>query len=316
MKRPARIRTHRIAFAALHAARRWRRVRGAVARSRAAWMPLALRWRRPRSVAPTARSRARAPASEAAIRQGVAHAMPRPGIERLVRERLHFATATHEARSRLREHERLAVATTSRETYALRELARPRDSSVTRSWRARSGMRMQRVEILGARRAGPALTAPRGQAGEAAPRLFPGGVTRDAAPMMRPRPMRARQDRGVGSGAAMQRRVAHAAASAPVPAAAVAALQRTAPLAWRQRDSGGDGKSVTVRDPAPALRESIAARAESAARPATRSPAPAVSPSPPPAMPRLDAAFVDRLAEDVIRRVEKRARIERERRGL
>lgn len=34
------------------------------------------------------------------------------------------------------------------------------------------------------------------------------------------------------------------------------------------------------------------------------------------ATPTLDAAFVDRLAEDVMRRVEKRVRVERERRGL
>lgn len=63
------------------------------------------------------------------------------------------------------------------------------------------------------------------------------------------------------------------------------------------------------------VRESIVPRAPAPNGEASRQPAPAAAPSPPAATPRLDAAFVDRLAEDVIRRVEKRARIERERRG-
>jgi hypothetical protein len=50
-------------------------------------------------------------------------------------------------------------------------------------------------------------------------------------------------------------------------------------------------------------------------------PEPTAKPVPPPsresAVPlRLDAATVDRLADDVIHRIERRIRIERERRGL
>ena len=314
MRRRARIRSPRFAFAGLRAARRWRRARGGIARSRAAWMPLALRWRRARSalraVSPRDRASPRAPTG--ALREPAA-AHP-AGAGRLVRERLAFATLAREIRSRSRERERFALTSTWRETHSLARSEPRRDRPGVRAWRARAEMRGQHAPRPSADPRGEMTRAFQRRAAETVfhPSRF--GVARDLAPATSSRePRPAYAFRGASFGVT-RRGVADAAPAPRAPAAAIEALQRTAPLVWRQSGPRADALPTLARAPAPAMHESVVPHAASAMRDATPARAP-VAAAPAPAMPRLDAAFVDRLAEDVIRRVDRRARIERERRG-
>jgi hypothetical protein len=101
-----------------------------------------------------------------------------------------------------------------------------------------------------------------------------------------------------------------------------AARRATPDLVWRQaaRASGSasaspephDGIGTSGSRGTGAVQRSSAAR-ETAAAVAVAGAAPCSTAATAPA---YDAAFVDRLAEDVMRRVERRVRIERERRGL
>jgi hypothetical protein len=90
---------------------------------------------------------------------------------------------------------------------------------------------------------------------------------------------------------------------------AAASPLRTPDLVWRNRA----GEPPAVAD-VPAER----AFAQSGGDLARAAPPPAASPegNAGPQQRMLDAALMDRLAEDVIGRVEKRIRIERERRGI
>ena len=100
-------------------------------------------------------------------------------------------------------------------------------------------------------------------------------------------------------------------------AAARTALPVRAPeLAWRappaRSPQDPDFARILMHPPRAGSSEPSASTAI-AARPVVPSIAPA---APPVRATSLDPALVDRLADDVIRRVERRARIERERRGL
>ena len=116
----------------------------------------------------------------------------------------------------------------------------------------------------------------------------------------------------------------HASAAAPQDrssAADVLLWQANAPaLVWRK---GGAGRSTADAEPSVQASMLFSARTEAPAP----APAPAAVPAAPPAMAThapvrqqlqaalLDPALTDRLADEVIRRVERSMRIERERRG-
>jgi len=101
---------------------------------------------------------------------------------------------------------------------------------------------------------------------------------------------------------------------------------RPAPSRLRREVAGAPSVELIWRTPkATRIAEQDVANSHDLAthaRSATLAPAPP-APAPPmistqarPAAPRIDAAMLDRLTDDVIRRVEKKMRIERERRGL
>jgi len=240
--------------------------------------------------------------------------MPVSALARIVRERCAFATSEREFRSRLCE--RLALMSISRETHALAHSGAQRERAGVRAWRRSSGMDT-RFAAHGA--ASPTVNpAPvsRPPAAYTALRASGPGVTREFAPTLRPRSRGTTAVAAAAFPAMTHRRAAKPASASSMPAAKIVALQRTAPLVWRQAASRGEETLRTPQGPVPALREAPAPRAALPVREGQPPRAPAASPPPPSSMPRLDAAFVDRLAEDVIRRVEKRARVERERRGL
>ncbi len=82
-----------------------------------------------------------------------------------------------------------------------------------------------------------------------------------------------------------------------------AAPARRADLVWRKTNPAtATGDALDAPAPAPAARAAPFAAALSAAAP--------------PALTRLDPALADRLADEVLKRVERQARIARERRGL
>jgi len=97
---------------------------------------------------------------------------------------------------------------------------------------------------------------------------------------------------------------------------APAAIQEVA-IDWRKSASPAQGRAAAPASPANA-------EAPAVKSPSSRdTPSRALAPTPPAACPSsqsvttaLDPSLADRLAEDVIRRIERRARIERERRGL
>jgi hypothetical protein len=98
---------------------------------------------------------------------------------------------------------------------------------------------------------------------------------------------------------------------------AAADVRAAAPLVWRQRASRADeastGASSHSDHRTPAVSQPAVARAESAPAasqlrvPTAREAAPALT---------FDGPALDRLAEDVMQRIDRRMRIERERRGL
>jgi hypothetical protein len=114
-------------------------------------------------------------------------------------------------------------------------------------------------------------------------------------------------------------RESRAAAPTQAPSKPMRSPAATTPLVWRKSTS-------PAREPVD--EQSIAESDSTAARARSNSPAPISSAGPPaPAITAqqarevlranlLDSTVADRLADDVIRRVEKRMRIERERRGL
>jgi hypothetical protein len=102
--------------------------------------------------------------------------------------------------------------------------------------------------------------------------------------------------------------------------ARVAAMRATPDLVWRQaaRASGQASPEPHGAIGAPGPRGAAAVQRSAAVR-ETASPIAFAATAPrstASTAPAYDAAFVDRLAEDVMRRVERRVRIERERRGL
>jgi hypothetical protein len=114
------------------------------------------------------------------------------------------------------------------------------------------------------------------------------------------------------AGASAVRRVA---ASAPEPAAPLKPAPRHLELIWR-RPSEASSESVRrpreVAAPPPAQGHAVPAAVQKELDPGAPPGRAAVSQT----VMKLDPALVDRLADDVIRRVERRVRIERERRGL
>ncbi len=159
-----------------------------------------------------------------------------------------------------------------------------------------------------AMRRAPAMHRSAPAAAMAAARLpaMPAGLSRDRArPALDRRAECARADRPALVHASPDR---------------VAARRATPDLMWRQaaRASGSaapephDGIGASGRQSGGAVQRSSIAR-ETAAPIAVSAAAPRSTVA---SAPAYDAAFVDRLAEDVMRRVERRVRIERERRGL
>ena len=88
---------------------------------------------------------------------------------------------------------------------------------------------------------------------------------------------------------------------------------RSAPTIWRSPSVPDRAGTPAALVPAPARLGTAAGEASPGFTPAHQAPSPARIPA---AAPRLDAAALDRLAEDVMTRIERRVRIERERRGL
>jgi hypothetical protein len=110
---------------------------------------------------------------------------------------------------------------------------------------------------------------------------------------------------------------APASTAPPAKAREAAPLARPAELYWPRLDPSH--LDAAIASPGRARAASAPGRAgfDAAARSANATaPAAAAAPAPAPAAPLLDHAAIDRLAEDVIRRVERHVRIERERRGL
>jgi len=311
MRRRARIRAHRFAWPALRAARGLRRAR-AGSGSGSAWRPLALRWRRPRRATATTLVRDRISPPGAPVPHREVRLVLAPGIERIVRDRLSVASATRRIHSQQHERERLVLS--SHWKRALMQVAVHRDGSGVRTWRRRNELRAQTVESRRSRPQAGASAVSLPRTTRAALRSSPPVAARDFAPVHRLHAMRSMRGSATEP-TTSTRRSADGSAPPLLPAATIAALQRTVQLVWRQQVARGEATAVTARDLAPAMRESVSPQAGSRARNASPGPAHTAPPPAPAAMPRLDAAFVDRLAEDVIRRVEKRARVERERRG-
>jgi hypothetical protein len=102
--------------------------------------------------------------------------------------------------------------------------------------------------------------------------------------------------------------------AAPANAPRVRAVA-SAPMTWRSTAPSAPGDVEFPRERSAAT--SAAAEASVAASPRAAAPVAVVPSAPSPAqMKELDPRMIDRLADDVIRRVERRARIERERRGV
>lgn len=103
----------------------------------------------------------------------------------------------------------------------------------------------------------------------------------------------------------------------PLKMTPAAAFSRAPELIWRKeptsrKDAPGDAASS---EPQVAGRPPTATAADTTVTQSSSQPERPPSPKPV-SLSDLEPSFVDRLAEDVIRRVERRARIERERRGL
>jgi hypothetical protein len=97
--------------------------------------------------------------------------------------------------------------------------------------------------------------------------------------------------------------------------ASATAVGRPVELTYRKAPRESSGAVPIAAESAPPLSRSAQA-ADFAQQPAFRQPAMRIPAAAESRSPALDAAAVERLAEDVMRRIDKRARIERERRGI
>jgi hypothetical protein len=317
-----RPRAHRgLSLAARLAAASFGATRHAAGRNRVP-RPVPLRWRRPalRVAAPgPARTQPAAPASwhphfhlhfgvigESRRRAGAA---PMPGIG-VIRGRDVV----------MRAHREHMLASTHR-TYRVWERTRtvegrvplfPRRSpeSPRREWAATRLMTGARALLASSRRPSPRLAAE--TLGSGRPRSRAVGMTLTSADASRWRA----QDRLADRHPRLQQRTTPAAAAGTRDASMPAArARRPVPLVWR---SAGPDPGRSSASPSRAM-----AASSPSASPSNPTGAPAMVPAADPARPRVpvrtadfEPGVLDRLADDVIRRVERRARIERERRGL
>jgi hypothetical protein len=116
----------------------------------------------------------------------------------------------------------------------------------------------------------------------------------------------------------LQRRVMSAATAVVDEAESLlASRHRAASIVWRRAPGTGDPNEGTGQ---PSIRQASATprtdRSGDAPSAATMSVVRSAAVAPPAAILKLDGPAIDRLAEDVIQRIDRRLRIERERRGL
>lgn len=290
------VRPRRLALPACAAARRLA-ARAGGSRGRGGWSVLSLRWRRPRAVPGPGDARAAGMAPAAAVWA--------------LRLDLHLTTRVEApAGRRTAPHLVTAAALIARARAAAPRYG-PAASASAAAWlgAAPAGARAPAQAGRGGRRflavaAAPLRSRPRPAAGGRglSPTAWRGALGEAAAVA------------GRGGGVAALVRTRHAAAPAP---AMRAAPPRAAPaLVWRRGLAGTAGEGGAGPGPGGAGRGGRIWSGAPGAAPAPAGARPTAASRPGPTAAAVDAALLDRLTDSVIGRVERRIRIERERRGL